>query len=267
MASANFNLSERQERIRSLLATRGRLSVAQLAGRMNVAAMTIRRDLTALEQAGLLTRTHGGCVLQSPFVAELSFPEKQRRRQSHKTAIAREAVRLLKSQESIYLDTGTTALQVARALPPHLSIRVFTNNLRIAMELFGREGVEVVVYGGALARRNPDLVDEIALAQIKEYRLDVAIVGGDALDTARGEFYGADTGTASLSRAAQQQADRVIVVMDSSKFGRRSLAVAGRLGPGVTLITDDELNRRDQTALRKTGARIVFAAANSNNSK
>ncbi|MBE0542549.1 MAG: DeoR/GlpR transcriptional regulator [Verrucomicrobia bacterium] len=262
-----FNLTERQEQIRNLLATQGRLSVAALARTLDVALMTIRRDLTALEQAGLLMRTHGGCVLQSPFVAELSFPEKRRRRQSHKTAIARETVKLLKRGETVYLDTGTTALQVARALPPHLGLRVFTNNLRVAMELFGREGVEVIVYGGVLARRNPDLVDEIALAQIKQYRLDVAIVGGDALDVTRGEFYGADTGSAALSRAAQQQAARVVVVMDSSKFGQHSLAVAGRLGPGMTLVTDDEVARKDRTTLREMGARILFAAANSEPSK
>lgn len=262
-----LNLSERQEQIRNLLAHRGRLGVAALARQLAVAPMTIRRDLTALQQAGLLTRTHGGCVLQSPFVAELSFPEKQRRRQSHKTAIARETVKLLKRGESVYLDTGTTALQVARALPPHLGLRVFTNNLRIAMELFGREGVDVIVYGGVLARRNPDLTDEIALAQIKQYRLDVAIVGGDALDVNRGEFYGADTGTVAMSRAAQQQAERVVVVMDSSKLGRHSLAVAGRLRPGMTLVTDAEVGRKERTLLQKCGARILFAATGPENSK
>jgi DeoR/GlpR family transcriptional regulator of sugar metabolism len=257
-----LNRTERLERIRNLLTTSGRLSAAQLARQMGVAAMTIRRDLAALETAGLLTRTHGGCVLHSPFVAELSFPVKQRHRQEHKTAIANAAARLLRRGESVYLDSGTTALQVARALPPNLGLRVFTNNLRIAMELFGRDGVEVFVYGGALARRNPDLVSETALAQVKEYRLDVAIVGGDALDATRGEFYAADTASAALSRAAQRQANRVIVVMDSSKIGKRGLAVVGRLGPDVALITDDETSQAERTALRKTGARIVFASTN-----
>ncbi|MCG3146738.1 MAG: Glycerol-3-phosphate regulon repressor [Verrucomicrobiae bacterium] len=251
-------LNERQERIRHLLATQGRLNVAALSRQLAVAAMTIRRDLTQMEQAGLLTRTHGGCLLQSPFVAEATFHEKQRVRQEQKSTIAREAVRRLKRGDAVYLDTGTTALQVARALSPNLDLRVFTNNLRVALELFGRTGVEVTVYGGALARRNPDLVDEIALEQIAKYRLDVAIVGGDALDVMRAEFYGADTSSAALSRAAQRQADRVIVTMDSSKFGKRSLAVAGRLTSGVTLITDNEVNAKDRAALRRTKAEIVF---------
>ncbi|MBI3852093.1 MAG: DeoR/GlpR transcriptional regulator [Verrucomicrobia bacterium] len=262
-----LDLSERQEKIRTLLTTQGRLSVTRLVEQMDVAAMTIRRDLIALEKAGLLTRTHGGCVLHSPFVAELSFPVKQRLRQEHKTAIAGEAIRRLKRDETVYLDTGTTALQVARTLPPDLALQVFTNNLRIAMELFGRTGITITVYGGVMAHKNPDLAGEMALAQIQQYRLDVAIVGGDALDIGRGEFYGADARTALLSRAAQKQANRVIVVMDSSKFGKRGLAVAGRLGPGVTMITDNEVNRKDRAILRRTGAEMVFAATPSANSK
>lgn len=262
-----LNLSERQEKIRSLLTTLGRLSVTRLVEQMNVAAMTIRRDLIVLEKAGLLTRTHGGCVLHSPFVAELSFPVKQRLRQEHKTAIAGETIRRLKRDDTVYLDTGTTALQVARTLPPDLALQVFTNNLRIAMELFGRTGITITVYGGIMSHKNPDLAGEMALAQIQQYRLDVAIVGGDALDVGWGEFYGADARTALLSRAAQKQANRVIVVMDSSKFGKRGLAVAGRLGPGVTMITDSEVSRKDRSTLRRTGAEMVFAATPSANSK
>jgi DeoR family transcriptional regulator of aga operon len=260
-ASRILELSERQEKIRGLLAANGRVGVAELAARTGVAAMTIRRDLAAMEGAGLLTRTHGGCVLQSPFVAELSFPQKQRLRHVQKTAIAREAARLLKRGEAVYLDTGTSALQVARVLPPGLNLKVFTNNLRVAMELFGRSDLEIVVYGGVLAAKNPDLVQEMALAHIREYRLDLAIVGGDALDVQRGEFYGADTATAALSRAAQKQSDRVIVVMDSSKFGKRSLAVTGRLDSGMTLITDDEVNRKNRAALRAIGVKVVYARA------
>lgn len=256
-----MELNSRQETIRRLLAGQGRLSVQALARRLRVTLMTIRRDLTALEQAGVLTRTHGGCVLHSPFVAEMPFPSKLRLRQAQKVAIARETVRQLKRGQSIYLDTGTTALQVARALPPHLDLRVFTNNLRVAMELLGRSNARVTVYGGDMTGRSPDLAGEIALAQLQQYRLDVAIVGGDALDATRGEFYGADTATALMSRVAQRQADRVLVAMDSSKIGKRGLAVAGKLEAGVTLITDDEVSRPVQAALRATGAGLILAAA------
>jgi DeoR/GlpR family transcriptional regulator of sugar metabolism len=251
--------NQRQEKIRQMLAARGRLEVGEISRHMKVVEMTVRRDLEAMEKSGLLTRTHGGCVLHSPFVSELSFPEKAQLRQTQKTAIAREVAKLFKQGDTIYLDTGTTALQVARALPSNLDLHVFTNNLRVAMELFGRAGVEVTVYGGMLAKKNPDLLSEIAITQVDQYLLDIAIIGGDAFDARRGEFYGADAASAALSRAAQRQAERLIVALDSSKIGKRSIALAGRLENGMTLVTDDEVSPEDRIALRKTNATLIFA--------
>ena len=222
--------------------------------------MTIRRDLSAMEKAGVLTRTHGGCVLQSPFVRELPFSQKDQLHRTQKYAIACAAVDMLKPGDRIYLDTGTTAVHVARVLPAKLDLHVFTNNLRVAMELFGREGVEVIVYGGALASQSPDLTGEVALTRIHDFRIDVAVMGADALDAARGEYYSADTGTAMLSRQARRQAERTLLLIDNSKFGKHSLAVVGRLDAGVTLITDDRISEEDRLALEKTSAELVIVA-------
>ncbi len=252
--------SQRQETIRNLLARQGRLSVEELSPALGVTTMTIRRDLAEMEKASVLTRTHGGCVLQSPFVRETPFSEKDQQHRRQKLAIAREAARRLKAGSSVYLDTGTTAVQVARVLPTDLEIRVFTNNLRVAMELFGRQGVEVTVYGGVLAAHSPDLIGELALSNIGNMRVDVAIVGADALDIRRGEFYSADLGTAMLCRAVQRQAENTVVVMDSSKLGKRSHALAGRLSEAVTLITDQDIDSKDAASLRRGDARLILAS-------
>ena len=252
--------NKRQESILQLLARRGRLNVEDLAAQLSVTAMTIRRDLAALEKSGVLTRTHGGCVLQSPFVGELPFSQKDQQHRREKYAIACAAVGMLNSGDRIYLDTGTTAVHVARVLPAGLDICVFTNNLRVAMELFGREGVEVIVYGGALAPKSPDLTGEVALSRIHDFRIDVAIMGADALDVARGEFYSADMGTAMLSRQAQQQARRTFLLLDNSKFAKQSLAVVGQLGENVTLITDDNISEEDRRLVRDTSAELVIVS-------
>ncbi|MCX7428637.1 MAG: DeoR/GlpR family DNA-binding transcription regulator [Planctomycetia bacterium] len=252
--------NDRQEAIHNLLAERGRLNVEELAETLNVTTMTIRRDLSAMESEGVLTRVHGGCVLQSPFVHELPFSEKDQQRPAEKNAIARAAVRYLRRADRVYLDTGTTAVHLARILPGDLELGVFTNNLRVALELFGRKGVEVAVYGGALGQRSPDLTGEVALSRIRDFRIDVAIMGADALDARRGEFYSADSGTAMLSRAAQRQAERTLVLVDSSKFGKHSLAVIGRLTDGVTLVTDAGISDADRALIESTGAEVVVAS-------
>lgn len=254
-----LTLNGRQEQIYEALTRQGRLSVAALARQLRVAPMTIRRDLARMEAAGLLMRTHGGCVLASPFVAELSFPEKLRRRQREKTAIARAAVQLMREGETVYLDTGTTALAVARALPADRNLRVVTGNLRVAMELFGRAGVQVMVLGGRLGTRNPDLIGPEAVAQLEALRFDTAVLGADAIDASRGEVHSADADSAALSRAAAKRADKVLVVADSSKLGRRGMAMTVRLAEGVCLVTDDGVDKRMREALRATGAKVVFA--------
>lgn len=249
--------SERQRRIHALVAGNVRLGVEALAQRLDVAPMTIRRDLAEMQAAGLLLRVHGGCVLPAAFAREMSFSEKAGRNRSEKQAIARKAVTFLEANSSIYLDTGTTVAEIGRLLPAGQSLRVFTNNLRMAMDLFGRQDVEVHVYGGLLAARSPDLVGDAAAVRVSEFRTDWAIVGADAVDPETGEFYAADLDTAVLSRSAQRQAARIMVVADSSKFGRRGVAVTGRLERGVILITDRSLPSSVRRKIERRGARVI----------
>lgn len=251
--------NRRHDLIRQLLAEHGRLSVDQLAKTLGVTSMTIRRDLGSMERAGVLTRTHGGCVLPSPCIPEMPVTTKDLQQPGHKHAIAREAARRLRPGQKIYLDTGTTALHLARLLPTDRQLEVYTNNLRVAMELFGCAGTKVVVFGGALSQQSPDLLGELALDRIRDFHFDVAVLGADAVDPGRGEFYSAELRTAMLSQAAQQQARETIVLADSTKFGKHSLIVAGRLTAGTVLITDQHLDVTARGALEAIGAEVVYA--------
>jgi DeoR family glycerol-3-phosphate regulon repressor len=158
---------------------------------------------------------------------------------------------------SIYLDTGTTCAIVARFLRRHREhLKVFTNNLAAALALFGDETIEVVVPGGVLGRSSPDLTGDGALSRLRQWRFDLAIVGGDALDLSSGEFYSADLATAALSLAAQQRADRTFAAIDESKLDKRALCVAGQLADGVTLFTDADIPVGTRRRLTKLGVEI-----------
>lgn len=254
---------KRRDQIRELLALQERLGVEELAATLDVTSMTIRRDLTEMEKNGELIRTYGGCALRSPLVTELSFSEKDDKQRTEKHAIARTVVHLINKNETVYLDTGTTAVHVARLLPGDQGIRVLTNNLRVAMELFARkdqgDSPHVTVLGGELATKSPDLVGEMAPVRMGEYRVDLAILGADAIDLSRGEFYSADIRTAALSRAAQTRAGRTFVLADHSKFGKYSLSVVGQLGPNITLVTDEGIDPADRQAIEATGAEVLIA--------
>lgn len=251
---------ERRSQIHALLQASGRLLVGDLVRRLRVTPMTIRRDLQAMEAQGLLMRTHGGCALPgAPLVRELSFSEKAARNVEAKQAIARETVRLLRAVESLYLDTGTTCAQIARMMPAGRRMRVVTNNLRVAMDLFGRDDLDLHVFGGRLAPASPDLIGATAAARAMEFRVDVAILGADALDPETAEFGAADLDTAALSRAALRQARRIIVAADASKIGQTCPAVTGRLARDMTLVTDSRVTAAQRRLLARTGASIVYA--------
>jgi DeoR/GlpR family transcriptional regulator of sugar metabolism len=193
------------------------------------------------------------------MVRDLSFSEKDALHARQKASIAREATKLVQPGSSIFIDTGTTALHFARSLPQSLNLRVFTNNLRVAMDLFSREGFEVNVYGGRLAARSPDLVGETALTRAQEFRLDLAFLGTDAIDPVRGEMYAADIPTANLDRAVQRQSEKLVILADSSKLGKHSVALVVRLGEGITVVTDDGCASRDLAALKQCGVQVVVA--------
>ena len=246
-------------RIQEMLGAQGRVSVLVLADALGVSTMTVRRDIEALEQSGVVLRTHGGCILRSPFVTEAAFPEKESRQRPEKQAIAVEAVRGVASGMNLYLDTGTTCLYIARLLPPNQDLTVFTNNLRIATELLGRSGVSVVVYGGQLSPKNPDLTGDLAIAQLVRFRVDLAFLGGDALDPQTGIFYAADRATAIMTQTIRGQSDQAVAVIDSSKIGKRGPVVAGCLEKGLTLVTDAGCPAAARKSLRNTGARLLIA--------
>lgn len=252
--------NQRHEAIRRLLAERGRAAVDELAEVLHVTTMTIRRDLALLEEAGVLTRTHGGCALATPFVHEAPFEEKDRRQRAQKAAIACRASETVSTGATLFLDTGTTAVHFARALPTDAGFRVFTNNLRVAMALFGRRDVEVTVLGGRLTGGSPDLVGEVGLRSIQDFRFDVAVIGADAVDVGRGEFYSADHHTAALSQSAQRQASKTLLLVDSSKFGKHAHFVAGRLDASITLVTDSGVEPKDSQRLVASGIELICVA-------
>lgn len=253
--------SSRRGRILSLVAEHGPQAVEAIAAACGVSAMTVRRDLAALQEQGVLLRTHGGCMVQSPIVRELSFSEKLARNLEAKSTIAEAVVDLLGEADNLYLDTGTTALLVARHLPTDRPLQVTTNNLRVALELFGRPQMQVVVLGGMLAAVNPDLVGAMATEALQHLRFDLALLGADAIDCATGEVASADEPSAELSRQAWRRAQRVLVLADHSKLGRSARYISGQLGGPHHLVTDAGATDAQLADLRRQGVEVTIAAA------
>jgi DeoR family transcriptional regulator of aga operon len=243
-------------KILEMLAREGEVSVQQLSERFGVTSMTIRRDLETLEQQGQLTRTHGGAVFSQRAVIEFAFLERGRARQAEKQAIAREAARLIEPGMTLVLDTGTTTLEVARALAGVPDLTVLTSSLAIASAMHAYGNIELVLLGGTVRRRSPDLMGALTEENLERFRVNMAILGCDGADASG--VYTTELSIARVSRAMINSAQNVVLVADSSKFERTSFVRFATWNQIHRVITDEEMPPAERKWLTKAVADVRF---------
>ncbi len=252
----------RRRRIHRLVAEHGFATVEELARRFGVSAMTIRRDLERLARDGLVHRTHGGAVAcrGTDAVAlaldEPSFRARARRHAAAKAAIAEAALDLVAPGATIGLDVGTTTLELARRLADREDVRVFTNSLRAASVL-GQGRAEVYLPGGRVRRGELSLVGSLAARELARYWLDVAFVGIAGL-TRDGCFeYSPEDN--EIKQVYLARARRVVVLCDSSKFGRMSVVRVCDLERIDVLVCEAEPPPALAAALARAGVALRLA--------
>ena len=248
---------ERQKRMLDTLLLGG-MSVQELVTEFGVSEITIRRDLALLERQGKLLRVHGGAMMNQKVAYEFSFREKERRNRGAKEAIGRAAARLVEAGDAIYIDTGTTALEVARNLRAVSPQIIVTVNLSVAAEYVGQEDIRVIVAGGELGARSPDVYGELALSNLADFRVDLAFLGCDGFDVERGSS-ATDVRSAAVSRLMIKNSKRAYLVADSSKFGAASLYRVTSLEQLAGVVTDDKISDEARKSIEKMGVDVVVA--------
>jgi DeoR family transcriptional regulator of aga operon len=251
-----------------LVGERGSVSIADVSETLGVSTATVRRDLNALADQGLVTRTHGGAsALGSAY--ELPLQYKIARQAEAKLAIARAVADLIQPGESVGMNGGTTTSEVARMLGRSERLRVnddvtgvtiVTNALNIAYEMSVREHVKIVVTGGVPRRKSYELVGPLVGAAVRGFSLDTAVLGVDGLSAA----FGATTiheGEADASREIAGVARRVIIAADSTKIGRSTFARICPLDQIDILVTDLDVAPAIAAELADAGVRVVVAGA------
>ncbi len=175
---------QRQNKIRQRLKDEGRVICTALAREMAVSEHTIRRDLNELAQDGVCRRVHGGAV--SVLEEQGTFEQRIGRNQAEKINIAQKCASLIKMNGCIFIDTGSTNLEIARNLPNDFIVTVVTNSPSIAIELMKKTMCEVILIGGKLNSQIGASVDSSALRQINSIHFDQCFLGGCALDPQMG---------------------------------------------------------------------------------
>ena len=222
MSRTSAAAAERMKTILRELLRVGSISVEGLTGQIGVSVATIRRDLNALEQQGLLRRTHGGAIaleplLYEPFRDDSSFQEQIERFAEEKRRIGLAAAALIEDGETIGLTAGTTATQVARSIR-NSGITLVTNTVNVAMELSQRKDISVFVTGGVLHGGWFSLVGPAAMEAMSQIYLDILFIGVNGIEVQRG-LTASHADEAAINRIMVRQAKKKIAVVDHSKFG------------------------------------------------
>jgi DeoR family transcriptional regulator of aga operon len=227
----------------------GKISVGSLAKRLKVSAATIRRDLSEMEQRGLLRRSHGGAVpiqplLYEPFRHTSYFHEQERQRAAEKRRIALVASDLVNDGDILAIGAGTTATQVARSVCLHKGITVLTNAVNVAMELSHRDDLKVFVTGGHLSGDWFALVGPSAIQSASEMFVDKVFIGVDGIHIEHGLTTNYPD-QATIHRAMMRQARQRIVVADHRKIGAIGTALIWPAEDIDMIITDKGASDED----------------------
>jgi len=224
----------------------------------DVSEMTVRRDLALLEENGLVTRVHGGVIARRKLFFDQSFSQREKERVEEKRAIAASACKMIGAGENIILDTGTTTLYIAQELvKSSFNVTVATTSLAVASILFNSHH-DVLIFGGFLRREIPDLIGPLTEKNLLDFHADTLFMGCDGLVADEG-FFTSDLNISHIEEKMVALADRVIVVTDSSKFGRKSFARYAGTNNIHTIITDWKVDRRQTAAFAKHGVQVVIA--------
>jgi DeoR family transcriptional regulator, aga operon transcriptional repressor len=236
----------------------GSVGVEELAKELGLSQASVRRDLHLLEQQQLLTRTHGGAVA-SGVLYELPMRYRGGQRHDAKRAIAACAAGLVDGDvRSVGMNGGSTTTEVARALAARTGLRVVTSALNIASELAVRTNIELVVCGGSARSESYELVGPLAELTLSNVNVDVAVVGVDGVSVTAG-FTTHHEVEAHTNRALLRAAERVIVVADSSKIGKRGFARISEISSATDIVTDADARRDDIEALERLGPAVHVA--------
>lgn len=244
------------------LATHRVVRIADLSERFGVSEVSIRRDLERLEQSGLLKRIHGGAVSIPGLPSHEISSTRALAHAREKERIGRAAAQMIRENERLIFDSGTTTLQVARHIPGHLltagNLTVITASLPIVYELGAWKSVHIIVLGGVYLHEYQVMVGPQTIEALRGLHADTMFLGADGLTFSNGVTT-ANVLEAEVDRALVQSASKVVVVADSSKIGVIGLVTIMPLTRINALITDDKAPPDFIARLRDEGVEVITA--------
>jgi len=254
------SLNRRQVSILELVNTHGFMSTEGLVETFGVTPQTIRRDINDLCERNLLTRFHGGA---GKAVSTENNPYSERKGLFHesKMKIARMVADHVRDDASLFINIGTTTETVMEALLNHRNLRIVTNNLNVARIAAQNESFEICIAGGIVRNRDGGIVGQSVTDFMTQFRVDLGIVGVSGVD-GDGSLLDFDTRKTETAKVIFRNAQKIFLVADHSKFGRRAMIRFGSFADIDDLFTDVMPEDPYRASILSEGTQIHVAGHN-----
>lgn len=248
---------ERRKKILEMLKENQSVLVTELGKLFNVTEETIRRDLEKLEKEGLLKRTYGGAVLHESTNLELPFNVRETTNAEGKKAIGLKVSEFIEDGDTIILDSSSTALQVAKNIKSKNGITVITNSQKVILELSSAEQIKVISTGGTLRSTSMSLVGHLAEKTLQSYNVDKAVISCAGASLIKG-FTDSNELEAEVKKAMMSSAEKVILVIDNTKFDRVSFTRIADFRNIDYIFTDKSLSFEWEKELEERKIELVY---------
>lgn len=249
---------ERKLLILDLIKKKKKVTVHELSEYLSSSSGTIRNDLQALEDDGLLKRTHGGAISPDRISFEHMPEEKEVLHLAEKKAIAKLALTLIDDGDTISLDTGTTTLELAKLLSGKKDLIVVTNDLNIALILEKQENTTVIMIGGTVRRNFHCTFGAQSMSALAGIRVDKTFIAANGVSVDSG-ITTPNIETAEVKRELIRISGETILLCDSSKIGRTSFMRIAELREMNILVTDRHISAEQQKMLHESGIEVMLA--------
>ena len=248
--------AERKQMILEMVSRNKSVQITDLVKQFDVSVMTIRRDLAELEDKKYIKRVYGGAVLNEEELNKPYFPRAEINSYI-KDEIAKTASNLVESDDTIILDLGTTVLQVSKHLGGKKNIYVITCSIPVINELEKYPNVNVISLGGELRRDNHAFLGSTTETEIEKYCADIAFIGvaGISFEFGLTNYYHQ---TASLCKKIIKHSKKVVLLADSSKFGKAKPAIVGKLTDIDAIVTDDGIPEDYKDYFAKNDIEVIM---------
>lgn len=234
------------------------VKVPELSKRYQVTEETIRRDLEKLEADGHIKRTYGGAVLSESTNADLSASIRETTNTDGKNKIGKKASEYINDGATIIMDSSTTSLFVAKHLKEKMDITIITNSLKIPNELLHNQGSKVILTGGTLNAKAMSFVGHLAESAFDNYFVDWAVLSCRGLSEAKGATEPNDM-EAEIKKRMIKSAERVMLVVDQTKFDHKAFVKSIDLKDVDVIITDHPLSQQWAEYFKELDIQVVYA--------